>query len=302
MFDNTRILGGNPNEYKTRTDYKTRIIRSGLSIDKDQKFEAPAIRFVECSSELEKNFSLVYRTYMEKGFIPNHKSNEMSFSIYSLLPETTHISVRKNRETISNLTKITDTREFGLPMDDIYKPELNRIRKKGRKIVELSALATPAKFRWRNIFLHQIQAVYWYALYQGVDDICLVVNPRHKKYYTCMFPCEELGPVRHYSRVNAPAVGLRARVYEALDSMMKISSHLSSGIPFYKRLHQAAQNVFKPGHRFGPAPGLQLLLQPNMLNARSVRHFIKLDPKIIEGINAFQKKMLERAYPGLSLA
>ncbi|WP_051617310.1 N-acyl amino acid synthase FeeM domain-containing protein [Desulfonatronovibrio hydrogenovorans] len=302
MLNNAQALEGSYLEYRPLTKAcQSRIKRSGLKMDKGQKFGMPVVSLARKKRDLEQNFSLVYEIYREKGYISRPRPHKMFFSIYSLLPETTHISVRRNLATISNLTHVPDTKEFGLPMDSIYKRELDLIRSKGRKIAELSALATPCRFRWRNIFLYQIQAVYWYALYRGIDDICIVVNPRHKKFYTSLFPFEELGPVRHYPRVNAPAVGLRGRVYEALDYMMKISDLICSDAPFYKWLYRVEQSLQKSLRGKTPARDHQLVFQPVRLDSGSVHHFLSLEPSILSGLNRVQKKMLENAYPGLSL-
>ncbi len=44
---------------------------------------------------------------------------------------------------ISTLTQIFDSELFGLPMDVLYKGELDTLRGQGRNITELSALAPP---------------------------------------------------------------------------------------------------------------------------------------------------------------
>ncbi len=263
------------------------------------KLDSLAFRQAESTNELEKAFSLVYASYQQKGFIPEPKEHGMFFSIYSLLPGTIHVMIRENqKKVISNLSAIPSSGTFGLPMDSIYKSELDRLRSRGRKVVELSALATSKKHRMHNIFLYQIQALYWYFIYNGVDDICVTVNPRHKGYYMRMFPFEELGPVRHYSRVNAPAVGLRARVYESLECMVRMANSLDLDRPFYRYLYELAGEKKTRKEIYLDSGDLQLVLLRNSLNGNALRYFLSLDPDIVKELNWTQIMSLENICPG----
>jgi len=276
-------------------DSKLRHLKHKIKLDK-LSFRRAASR-----SELEQAFSLVYESYRKKGFVPEKKDHGMFFSLYSLLPGTIHVMIRVHQEIVSNLSAVPSSKCFGLPMDAIYKDELDQLRSQGRKVVELSALATSGKHRRQNIFLYQIQALYWYFIYQGVDDICVTVNPRHKDYYMHMFPFEEIGPVRHYDRVNAPAVGLRARVYESLECMIRIGNDLDLDRPFYRYLYELAGETsrIKKEICLGSG-GMQLVLMRNGVNSEALRYFLNLDPDILQGLSRAQLDILEKFSPGLS--
>lgn len=276
-----------------------RIKRAGLDKCKLGRLDRPAIKFAESKEELEQSFALVYHIYRKKGFVPEFKPHNMLYSIYSLLPWTTHIIAKSYKDVISNLTEIFDTPEFGLPMDAVYKPELDAIRSKGRMIVELSALATPTEHRWKNIFLYLVQVMYWYSLVNGVDDVCVTVNPRHKRFYMQLFPFEQIGPERYYPRVNAPAVGLRGKVREAYDRMRDICDDLEFETPLYTCFRKMTGEQPQSSLQKINLNSLQILVQPNKLESTTVNHFLRLDPTLTCNLTLEQKGCLSNAYPDI---
>lgn len=278
-----------------------RIHRSGLKRSELEQLDRPSLKFAETKDELEQTFRLVYDVYRKKGLVPQDNEIQMLYNIYSLLPDTTHVIAKSYRDVISNLTEIFDHEYFGLPMDDLYNYELNYLRNKGRKVVELSSLATPREHRWKNIFHYLVQVVYWYALYAEVDDICISINPRHVRYYKSLFPFEEFGPKRHYERVGAPAIGLRVRVKEITEQMKEICDKLNFNNPLYEYFYK--MTGYEPHQElpYMEKGDLQIVIHPNRLDAQTVGYFIRLNPQILSDFNQDQIDKLCSIYPGLQV-
>ena len=192
-----------------RNKRTTRIRRSGLLQKRLDDFDQPNVVIAETRDELEQAFSLVYREYINLGYITEPNSSQIYLTIHHMLPETAVFIFKSYLKVISTLTQIFDGDVFGLPMDALYHDELNALRDENRKIVEISALVTPSEIRWRNIFMYLYRAIYWHAVYKNVDDLCIMVNPKHVKFYKSILFFEDLGPERHYPKVGAPAVALR---------------------------------------------------------------------------------------------
>jgi hypothetical protein len=110
---------------------------------------------------------------------------------------------------IATLTQIFDNNNLGLPMDSLYKKELDDLRNKERHVVELSAFVTSRQFRMKNIIMYLCKAMFMHSNFHKVDDICVMVNPKHVNFYTKMFLFEPFGPELFYEKVQAPAVPLR---------------------------------------------------------------------------------------------
>ena len=186
-----------------------RIKRSALLKTKLDDIDRPAIKFVENRDEFSQAFHIVYKEYLKSGFIPEPKDTEMLYNIYHLLPEATVFVAKSYLTVVSTLTQIFDSDLFGLPMDSLYRKELDSLREEDRKIAELTSLATQKSFRWKNLFMYLCNVMLWHAMYHGINDLCITVNPKHVRFYKTIFLFEQFGPEKHYPKVNAPAVPLR---------------------------------------------------------------------------------------------
>lgn len=276
-----------------------RIKRSGLRRSELEQLDRPALKFAETNDELEQLFRLVYEVYRQKNLV-SHNDNGMLYNIYSLLPSTTHVIAKSYQDVISNLTEIFDNKYFGLPMDELYKEELDVLRNEGRNVTELSALATPKEHRWKNIFHYLVQVVYWYSFYTNVDDICISINPRHVRYYMYIFPFERFGPERYYERVGAPAIGLRVKVKEIVDRMQEICNDLNfdtSLLDYFKRINDGVSQ-----HDISEVEtNNQEIVFHKRLNTQIVKYFVQLNPQILSELDKQQKDKFSEYYPGLHL-
>lgn len=278
-----------------------RIRRSGLRKQGLSSIAGPAIKFAETREELSQTFSLIHTVYRQKKFIKAPKPHGMLYSVFSLLPDTTHVIGKSYNQTISNLTVLFDSQAFGLPMDAIYKQELDDIRTQGRKVIELSSLATLREHRWKNIFNYLVQVMYWYAVYKDVDDVCIAVNPRHVRYYQNLYPFELFGPERMYPRVGAPAVGLRGRITEAMDRMKDICRDLEFDTPLDTYFERMNGTTPLPDIPPLDSQALGIIVQPNKISTATVQYFIDTDPSILDSLNGLQCRALQKAYPDLHL-
>lgn len=278
-----------------------RIHRSGLKHSQLEQLDRPSLKFAETKDELEQTFRLIYDVYLKRGIIPHEKKHKMTYNIHYLLPSTTHIIAKSYDTVISNLTEMFDNAYFGLPMDSLYKKEVDVLRKKGRKIVELSGLATPKEHRWKNIFHYLVQVMYWFSLYSDVDDVCVTVNPRHVRYYMYLFPFEQFGQERYYERVGAPAIALRGKVKESREKMQKICDSLGFDTSLKYYFKRMANYEFVQSNSYMEKKKLQIVIKPNKLDEEVVKHFIDLDPNILSGLSKEQIDKLLDYYPDLEL-
>ncbi len=186
-----------------------RLRRSSLLKAKMDDIDRPNIKVAETRDELAQSFALVYGEYVASGYIKTPHPSQMHFSIFNFLPATCVFIFKSYLTVISTLTQVFDSKLFGLPMDALYQNELDVLRAQGRKITELSALATPKEVRWCNLMVFLCKMMFEYSRMTKVNDICIMVNPKHVSFYKTMFLFEDFGPERHYPAVDAPAVALR---------------------------------------------------------------------------------------------
>jgi len=195
----------------TRLDRRrsVRLRRSAMLRAKLDEIDRPNIKIAEARDEWAQSFALVYREYLDSGYIAEPHPSRMHLSVYNLLPATCVFIFRTYVTVISTLTQIFDSELFGLPMDALYKAELDALRSRGRKITELSALATPKETRWCNLMVFLSKTMFEYSMMNNIDDICIMVNPKHVNFYKTMFLFEDFGEERFYPGVGAPAIALR---------------------------------------------------------------------------------------------
>jgi hypothetical protein len=186
-------------------------------------------------------------------------------------------------------------------MDSIYHDELEGLRREGRKISEIGALATKNEFRWQNLFMYLCRVMYWYSNFKKVDDLCIAVNPKHVIFYTSIFLFEEFGPEKTYPKVDAPAVLLR------LD-MHKIKGRLENA--YAKQDFEC--NLFDYFHRIN---GSHVEDFPEALEKRGVvipdihacfepetaSYFFNKDKIVLRSLQPGQRNYIQRIYPGLKL-
>lgn len=97
--------------------------------------------------------------------------------------------------------------EHGLSADDLYKAELDMLRRAGCRICEFTRLAVDRTVASKPVLAGLFHTAYLYAsLIRGYTHAIIEVNPRHVRFYRKALRFEPVGPERTNRRVNAPAV------------------------------------------------------------------------------------------------
>lgn len=191
--------------------------RSSLS-DAAEGQTAHLIRIANSAPELLLVFRLLYQEYLRAGYARRNPAG-MLFSRHHLLPETAVFLVRSSQDILSTAAVVRDSDDFGLPMDDVFEAELNGLRWAGRSVVEVCALASDRRHFSRKGTQAFTRLLFLYSLAIGVDDVCIMVNPKHVPLYRDRCGFEVMGKERHYARVNAPAVALRSDLRTLRENM-----------------------------------------------------------------------------------
>lgn len=267
-----------------------RIRRSALTAAKLDDIDKPSIKIAETRDELEQAFRLVYEEYYEQGYVSRPHPRSLLYSIYDFLPKTCVFVFQAYRDVVSTISFIPDSRLFGLPMDSLYKAEVDALRRQGRKVVEIGALATEKSLRGKNVVMYLYKTVINYGLMTGVNDLCLTVNPKHARFYADIMLCEQIGEERFYPSVGAPAVLMRANFDTYAERLMETYSandfetDLAS---FFLKLNSSRVD-----------PHIESLgyERHELLDYDAARYFFQQRPELLEGLNPEQLAYIERAY------
>ena len=246
-------------------------------------------RVARTKEELEDAAALVHREYAKKGYTKKSNSR-LRLAIYNAHPNTTTFIAKAGNEVIATATVIPDS-PLGLPMDEVYRDELNQMRKENKKLCEISMLASDTELFNDGIsmMLNSKKLFLVFSLFKHIFDytreclkpdyICLTINPRHKLTYDFL-RCKDLGGVKAYRGVNeAPAVAK----YVDLNSIEKeYKTEDMKGL--YKMFFQRKTDFTKFANRY-------------TYSFRDLKYFFVEKTDILKSASPSKRDYLAKCYP-----
>ncbi|MBN1587793.1 MAG: hypothetical protein JW937_10265 [Candidatus Omnitrophica bacterium] len=253
-------------------------------------------RVAQNAGDLEQAYALVHKEYLSRGY--THPSDSgVKVSIYNALPTTTTFVAVAEGQVIGTVSLIGDS-TLGVPMDRIYKPELDELRSRNLKLAEASMLAVRNDLFGKGVFLmlnsKKLSLVFnlfklafdYIHNVAGYDEVVIAVNPKHDLVYRFLF-FEELGPLRYYESANgAPAIAKHISVRQVQE--LKDQCLLSGRRGLYKMFF---------GHQFP-----QESLQPTPLfSQREFENFFVQKSAVLAKADPAQLEHLRSVYPRLKI-
>lgn len=211
--------------------------------------ELTGVRFkiADTTDEIEMAFKLVHDVYSGIGLIDRRVSG-LHLLPYHLHPETRIFVALLDGGVISTLTLIPDG-PMGLPQDELYAEQLRPLREAGRRLAEVGCLAMHPKWQKHDLILFLYRIMHYYAYHSTIDDLCIVANPRHGRFYERVLLFEQYGEEKPFAKVKgAPAVGYRLD----LRGMERRYKEFYSDKAFDADLHDF---FFASWNRSGRSPG-----------------------------------------------
>jgi len=165
-------------------------------------------------SERSEATTIIKKQYTESGYTLDETDVDKKMQ-YFLEQETSQVFIaRYEGHPLATVSLIEDS-PLGLPLDELYKEEIDTLRKRGLRLAEVSQLAidTPEivqlfseKIAKKNILLLPLfQIILQSAIHQKIDALCIAINPKHDFFYTTL-GFETIGDLKYYASFNnAPA-------------------------------------------------------------------------------------------------
>lgn len=118
----------------------------------------------------------------------------------------TTLQACRGNDTLGTLTLNIDS-EAGLLANDLYRREVDALRKRGRTVCELTGLAVRTCFASDELLatLFHLLHILGCRLHHATDAV-IEINPRHSLYYQRLLGFRQIGERRICDRVDAPAV------------------------------------------------------------------------------------------------
>ncbi len=181
----------------------------------------PKFSVARTLGEVIEAWGLLYETYRDVNFIsPNHfKVHTVPQAIGS---HTAVVRCRVGRTTVGTISSICDT-PLGLPLDEVYGPELEVLRGQGRRLTEIGLLAERSELlppprggedpSTGGLMLDLLRYAFYFAVFSNATDIVCGIPPRRARLYQRAMGFEPIGEIKSYSTVeDNPVVLLRAEL------------------------------------------------------------------------------------------
>lgn len=156
------------------------------------------IRLANNQGHRNKAGLLMRKMYSWRGYAVPIENGDRPNRITLIAAEDDH--------TVGTLTLGFDS-PIGLSIDQLYKIEIEPMRRQGRKLCEFTRLAVDRTIRSKQVLAALFHIAYIYARnILNHTDLFIEVNPRHVKFYERMLGFKQCGEERLNPRVNAPGV------------------------------------------------------------------------------------------------
>lgn len=187
------------------------------------------VKFATTHSEWEQAFRLVADNYQARGYEADEA--DYRFTPYHALPDTVVLIAKRADCVVATFTLVADNTLLGLPMEDLYRAEVEALRHQGRNLFETTCLADRDlnTRQFVEVFLALIRLAWQYGIGHGGKTATnvITVNPRHVAFYRKVLGYVPLGERRSYDQVNGhPAEAfyldlplMRARVPQIYDRL-----------------------------------------------------------------------------------
>ncbi len=200
------------------------IIANGEATSADEegsvKQDTFKIRLAHDAERTREARFLVEKRYRDVGYHQASNGNEAQ-----ACPERITLATYREEQVVGTLTVGFDT-GTGLLADQLYKTEIDELRKQGRKVCELTKLAIDGKKTSKRLLAGLFHIAYIYVgRIWGYTDILIEVNPAHVSFYQRMLNFEVMGDEKMCARVHAPAVLLRIEVSKGQLMIETVGGH-----------------------------------------------------------------------------
>ncbi|MFH1023332.1 MAG: hypothetical protein V1809_08065 [Planctomycetota bacterium] len=246
----------------------------------------------------EAAWRLVQEFYVRKGYMAPGGPG-MRIIPQDALPETTtYLAIQAaTGQTAATLTLVPDS-PLGLPMDDLYRADLDVLRASGRKPAEIAKLVAGLddtdERLGMEMLLHLFKLAYLTARrLEGCTDLVITVNPRHQKYYRRLLRFEYVGETRRYASVaGAEAVPLRLDLLTAEETIRKRFTD-----------HPSAQNLYRFFVENPDIPDILAWLRKERtpMPPGDLRYFFREKTDLLDRMSASARIYLKGCYPDLKL-
>lgn len=164
---------------------------------------------------------MVHDAYVGRGWLRPQQDPWRPYPIDA--PTSTVLLLWRDEEPVGTVSVVLDS-PAGMPIVRTFPDHVGKLRRSGRRLAELTALALAPEHRRSGIGVCLAIEAWRYSRMQlGVTDLLSVVDTHIADYYMALFKFEPLTPVRSYAGFapeeraldDDPVIGLHQDVEQA---------------------------------------------------------------------------------------
>lgn len=152
--------------------------------------------------QVQEAWELVYGAYCRSGLIPANP-HRIHTAPQALGDRSVVVVGSIKPVIVSTLTAILDGPQ-GVPLDRVYRKELDSLRDQGRLILEFGLFADRRRdlARTAEAIFELMRFVFFFGVHHEVTDYIMGVHPRHARFYCRTFGFKVIGEPKSYAAVN----------------------------------------------------------------------------------------------------
>jgi hypothetical protein len=196
-------VSARPIHFRRKTSPILPVSRKPRSIPVQGISRSIEVKIASTENEWEQAFELAASSYQARGY-ETPGAARLRFTPYHALPDTLTLIAKHDERVVATLSVVMDNVLLGLPMEDIYPDEIAALRLQNRRLAETTTLADDGLSirEFIQVFISLIQLAMQHHRRNGGDTPVIVVNPRHRHFYTKMLGFVPMGTPRSYSAVQ----------------------------------------------------------------------------------------------------
>jgi hypothetical protein len=158
--------------------------------------------------EVLEAWHLVYKSYRADDLIDVNPF-EIHTTPQAVGPNTAVVTACIGPLAVGTISGYADG-PLGLPLDSVYRTELEQLRHSGRKLMEVGLFADRREHlnRAAEGLFELMRFAYFFGIHSNIDDFVIGVHPRHAAFYMRLIAFEKIGQVKTYPTVKDHAVVL----------------------------------------------------------------------------------------------
>lgn len=155
-------------------------------------------------AEIIEGWRLVYQQYVKSALIQKNPFSVFTFPEY-ISRNSAVILGKEGDKSVCSVSAVLDS-NLGLPLDAYFHKELDALRNKGKKLIEIGLLANLSEKASPFYIIELLSSIARFGVYSNFHDYVIGVHPRRAKFFKQLFGLNQVGASKIYHKLHEAEV------------------------------------------------------------------------------------------------